>query len=336
MTKQFSNQYAVFRLPASALLFACALSACAGSGKIETRSENFNSRVSIVVIHHTTANFADSLRILTQPSGNPVSSHYLIPEPNDPTYDRKKLETFSLVPETERAWHAGQSYWGGRTALNDQSIGIEIVNQTYCHTSAQPSLAAEPGMGAASNGTTHSDAPVELPTHTEATDIEAKICFFPDFSESQLELLLTLLADIKSRHPEIAAVNFVGHSDIAPGRKIDPGPRFPWQRLYQLGYGAWPDDATVIRYWERFRLDPPPLIRVQQALSAYGYGIDVTGEYDEQTRDVVSAFQLHFRPADVSGALSPDTVAILFALIEKYFPERLGNLLEAPTLVPLP
>ncbi|MEQ8206098.1 MAG: N-acetylmuramoyl-L-alanine amidase [Woeseia sp.] len=278
------------------------LQGCANSAQVRAESENYNSRISIIVLHHTTANFGDSLHILTQPSSRPVSSHYLIPEPDDASYTDKELKVFQLVPETGRAWHAGHSYWGGRTALNDQSLGIEIVNQTYCHSS---------------------------PATTTTTGSEPeRLCFYPDFAESQMDLVIELLSDLLNRYPDISPTNIVGHSDIAPGRKIDPGPRFPWQRLYRLGFGAWFDDETVVRYWEQFRQQPVPLENIQRALHAYGYGIEISGELDEQTREVISAFQMHFRPFQVTGEPPLDTAAILYALIEKYFPARLDELLH--------
>jgi len=276
-----------------------ALSACTSPRGIE--SVNYNSRVSIVVIHHTTANFGDSLRILTEPSSNPVSSHYLIPEPDDKTYEKSRIQTYELVPESLRAWHAGTSYWAGKSGLNDQSIGIELVNQTWCHSSG---MDVDPYRG-------NPD----------------RICFYPDFADSQIAQLVDLLDDILERYPEIKPTNIIGHSDIAPDRKIDPGPRFPWQRLAVLGYGAWFEDETVIRYWEQFRGQPLPLANVQKALSAYGYGIEVTGENDEQTRNVLRAFQMHFRPMDVTSTPTLESTATLFALIEKYHPEQLDELL---------
>ncbi|HNP34737.1 MAG TPA: N-acetylmuramoyl-L-alanine amidase [Woeseiaceae bacterium] len=329
MTDFFSTKRGLVRYGACFLPALYIVAGCAGSAPVRTPSENFDSRIRIVVIHHTTADFAESLNILTKSSDNPVSSHYLIPEPGDPSYKNKKLETYKLVPEADRAWHAGKSYWGGRTALNDQSIGIEIVNQTYCHNSTVPGPVAN-ATGKAAAGTLD-DAPRTNPIgHMEVSEIPGSICFYPDFPEPQISLLVALLADIKARYPEIEPVNYVGHSDIAPDRKIDPGPRFPWQYLYRLGYGAWFDDATVIRYFERFRLAPPPLTSVQRALNTYGYGIEATGRLDQQTADVLRAFQLHFRPASVTGKLSIETTAVLFALIEKYFPERLDDLLAAP------
>ena len=272
------------------------------TGLQTTDSANQNSRVSIIVIHHTTADFGDSLHILTQPSNYPVSSHYLIPEPGDPTYGKTKLKTFQLVDESRRAWHAGTSYWAGKSGLNDQSIGIELVNRTWCHASTEW---VDPDSGRPD-----------------------RLCFYPDFADGQIELLVELLDEILERHPDVRPTHIIGHSDIAPGRKIDPGPRFPWQRLAALGYGAWYDDATVIRYWEKFRAEPLPLPNVQKALAAYGYKIDVTGEYDEQTRNVLRAFQLHFRPWEVTSEVTRESTATLFALLDKYYPETLDELLQ--------
>ncbi|HWM29077.1 MAG TPA: N-acetylmuramoyl-L-alanine amidase, partial [Woeseiaceae bacterium] len=302
------------------ILLSTALPGCAN--QVRVPSENFNTRVSLLVIHHTTENFAESLETLTKKSGYPVSSHYLIPEPDDPTYDQRKLRIYELVPETHRAWHAGDSYWGGRTSLNDQSIGIELVNRTHCHRSAVDTgdgiveAAEAPGPGTIDESTAIAGA------------APASICFYPDFAESQIDLLVDLLEDVLKRHPSIKPTQIVGHSDIAPDRKIDPGPRFPWQRLYRHGFGAWYDDDTVIRYWERFRLQPLPLRNVQRALGVYGYRIEANGKFDVQTRDVLRAFQMHFRPAQSYGSMTTETVATLFALIEKYYPEQLDDLLR--------
>ena len=304
MPKHCSIRFATLRLSLLIGLTASILAGCGTSRPSSSPSVNHNSRVSIIVIHHTTGNFEDSLRILTQPSDRPVSSHYLIPEPGDPSYERHRMRVYQLVPEARRAWHAGDSSWGGKIGLNDQSIGIELVNQTYCHTSSVEN-----------NG---SDGQ------------KPRICFYPDFADGQIDLLVALLAKIRERHPDIQPTRIVGHADIAPDRKIDPGPRFPWQRLYRLGYGAWFDDATVIRYWEQFAQHPLPMCNVQFGLQVYGYGIETSGVLDEHTRNVLRAFQMHFRPSEVSSEATTDTVAILVALIEKYYPERLDELLGVP------
>ena len=284
------------------------IAACStvNSGPKVIPSENYNSRVSILVIHHTSANFESSLNILTKPSSNSVSSHYLVPDPSDESFKKDKLEVYELVPETERAWHAGRSYWAGKSALNDSSIGIEVVNQTYCVKPNAP--------------TSDSDTALNVRS-------AKRFCFYPDYPESQMDILLPLIDGILKRHPRITPTNIVGHSDIAPDRKIDPGPRFPWQRLYQLGYGAWFDDDVTIKYWNRFLIEPVPIENVQRALKVYGYNIDETGILDTQTRNVLQAFQLHFRPSEITGEPSVETVAILYALIEKYRGNKLESLL---------
>jgi N-acetylmuramoyl-L-alanine amidase len=277
--------------------------ACSTTDNIVIESENQDTRVRMVVIHHTSSDFQDSLNVLTKDSSRPVSSHYLVPEPGDPSYTGKDLKIYKLVNEEGRAWHAGSSYWDGKTSLNDMSVGIELVNRTYCHTQQ------------ASNNP------------EKAGENPARICFYPDFAETQLALLIDLLDGILQRHTEVKPTHIVGHSDIAPQRKIDPGPRFPWQRLYQLGYGAWYDDETVIRYWEQFQNEMPSVLTLQTALNTYGYGIELSGEHDQQSRNVVRAFQLHFLPWQVTSEFNPETVAALYALIEKYHEPELEALL---------
>lgn len=290
------------------LILLTTMVGCATSGPKVVPSANQNTRVNIVVIHFTSSDFEDSLNVLTVPSSRPVSSHYLVPEPDDPSYSEKKLQVYQLVNEEQRAWHAGVSYWAGKIALNDMSIGIELVNRAWCHEAAQ------------------------TPEGTGGSASEEKrdsICFYPDYTTWQLDRLAELLQGILERNPDVKPVNIIGHSDIAPQRKIDPGPRFPWQRLHRLGFGAWYDDETVVKYWEQFRTRMPAPAVLHDALHTYGYDIELLDEPDEQTRNVVSAFQMHFHPQSVTGSFDAETAAKLFALIEKYRGESLGRLLEA-------
>lgn len=283
------------------LVFASLLVGGCGSAPIvDAPSSNQNGRVNYLILHFTTENFADSLSLLTEASDRPVSSHYLIPEPHDPTYEERSLRVFRLVPESRRAWHAGRSYWNGEEALNNRSIGIELVNRSYC-------------VG---------DTPLEELT-------EAPVCFFADFAAAQITLLIDLAQGILARHPDIDPTEVVGHSDISPERKVDPGPRFPWQHLYKAGIGAWYDDDTMLRYREQFDDALPTVSVVQRGLAHYGYKIEETGTLDAYSRKVVRAFQMHFLPSTVSGEVDRDTVAVLFALIEKYRPEQLEELLQA-------
>lgn len=251
------------------------------------QSPNHNQRIRMVVLHYTTGDWAQSLKVLTEPSDNPVSAHYLIPERFDTSYPSDEvLKVYQLVGEQQRAWHAGESRWQGKTNLNDQSIGIELVNRSQCY--------------AGDNG----------------------FCLTPDFDPAQMALLAQLLKDILRRHPDITPTRVLGHSDIVPERKQDPGPRFPWQWLARQGIGAWYDDATVLKYWQQLPEDPP-LRLVQQGLQHYGYGIQVTGEADRQSELYLRAFQQHFVPDQVHGRADRKTVAILLALLEKYVPQAL-------------
>lgn len=275
---------------------------CTAVPVVDAPSQNHNSRVNYLVLHFTSEHFAESLRLLTQHSDNPVSAHYLIPEPGDDTYDRRSIAVHRLVPEERRAWHAGKSYWAGKEALNDTSIGIEIVNRSAC---------------------------VDNEPETETPTPEEQACRFLNYPDEQIELVAGLAAGILSRYPDIDPVDVIGHADIAPDRRVDPGPLFPWKRLHEHGVGAWYDEQTVAKYRAQFVSDMPNIGQVQDALNAYGYSIEETGENDIQTRFVIRAFQMHFRSSDSAGQIDAETVAILYALIEKYRPELLENLLTA-------
>jgi N-acetyl-anhydromuramyl-L-alanine amidase AmpD len=113
-----------------------------------------------------------------------------------------------------------------------------------------------------------------------------------------------------------------GHADIAPGRKVDPGPRL-WKKLAERGIGAWPDEQLVSIIEQDIKMDQGFDYKwIQDNLSLYGYKIESTGQLDAQTKDVIRAFQMHFEPENYSGKPSIQTVSILEALIKKYYPNK--------------
>ena len=290
------------RIAAASFLASFALLACSPLRFVDVASDNQSSRIEHLIIHFTSADFAQSMHMLTERTERPVSAHYLVPENGDPTYPRRRLRVYRLVDEKRRAWHAGRSHWNGTDALNRNSIGIEIVNRSACH---------------------------DVATGNEPGSPEVR-CEFHDFDEEQIELLIELMLDILQRHPRIDPIDIVAHSDIAPDRRLDPGPKFPWRRLYEHGIGAWYDDDTVDRYRQGFEARPPTLALLQRGLRAYGYDVDDTGEYDPRTQVALRAFQMHFRPLDWSGLPDAETAAIVFALLEKYRPRALTRLLNPP------
>jgi len=128
---------------------------------------------------------------------------------------------------------------------------------------------------------------------------------YRNFPDPQIEMLTILALDILRRHP-IEPRNVVGHSDIAPERKKDPGEFFNWPALARDGIGLWPG---------RHVGEPRDIETVQRRLAKIGYKIEITGEPDTQTRYVVAAFQRHYRPERVDGLIDSETAGRLGSLL---------------------
>lgn len=133
------------------------------------------------------------------------------------------------------------------------------------------------------------------------------------YSEAQVQAVLALLRDIRTRY-RLEPRYIVGHSDIAPLRKLDPGPLFPWQRLAKEGFGLWPDARAVSRAKVHFEMSPPTMAWYQEQLAKIGYGVSRSGVLDVATRHVLAAFQMHYRPSRFDGAPDAETAAILQVL----------------------
>lgn len=135
---------------------------------------------------------------------------------------------------------------------------------------------------------------------------------YPDFPEIQIASVIDLCRDIAARHA-IRSERILAHSDVAPGRKIDPGEKFPWDRLARSGVGHWVDAAPVS---SAGKADADLIHETQRLLRIYGYGIQPTGLLDDQARIVIEAFQRHFRPALVDGQADRSTLVTLQRLLE--------------------
>ncbi|PJX27212.1 N-acetylmuramoyl-L-alanine amidase [Psychrobacter sp. L7] len=241
-----------------------------------------SQRIKTIVLHYTVSDNERSIKTLTT---GQVSAHYLI-------LDRDDDKVYSLVDESERAWHAGDSGFAGRTILNDTSIGIEIVNA---------------GIKPQYRNTLNNGA---LDYHPYE--------HYVAFDELQIKKVAELVQDIAKRY-DIPPKNIVGHADIAPSRKIDPGAKFPWQRLYkEYGVGAWYDEFDKQFFMHPDTFAAATIPEIKQELREYGYRINNSDEWDKASRDVVYAFQLHFRPQRPTGEMDLETYAILRALNKKY------------------
>ena len=233
----------------SLLIAACAPLASYPDGSVrQVPSPNFDARrPTLVVLHHTSNNSTDrALTTLTSPERK-VSAHYLI---------GRDGEIIQLVEEKQRAWHAGESWWGGNIDVNSASIGIELDN----------------------NG----DEP------------------FPDV---QIDVLLGLLTDLQQRY-NIPRANFIGHADVAPGRKVDPSAWFPWRRLAENGFGLWCDAPYP---------PAPEAGDLALALTALGYS-PLTPDASRR------AFLLHYAAGDESLPADSER-ALAFCLLNA----RIGN-----------
>lgn len=137
----------------------------------------------------------------------------------------------------------------------------------------------------------------------------------PPYPPAQVAAVTRLCRDILARHP-IPAHRVLAHSDIAPGRKIDPGEWFPWDALARAGVGLWMEPAPITAGPVLQGGDENQGVRALQSdLARFGYGVGTNGLFDPATEDVVAAFQRHYRPARVDGRADPSTRATLAALL---------------------
>ena len=124
---------------------------------------------------------------------------------------------------------------------------------------------------------------------------------FEPFTEPQINSLLQLLDRLKRAY-SVPTANFIGHADIAPGRKVDPNKYFPWQELAENGFGFWYDTTGV-----QVPVDFNPI----QALRIIGYDI-------KKPEAAIQSFKIHFEQDDSTKVINEDDKKILFDLENKY------------------
>lgn len=238
---------------------------------IDRPSPNHEARqpgqiIDMLLLHYTgMPSAAVALDRMCDPAAR-VSAHYCIDE--DGT-------VYRLVSEARRAWHAGQSSWGGVTDINGRSIGIELVNPGHDHG-------------------------------------------YRPFPAPQMAALIALSQAILARHP-IPPEHVLGHSDVAPLRKTDPGELFDWAGLARAGIGLWPAPAEG-------ETEAAGIEEIRSLLNDFGYDVGTGDEVGALTRAAIAAFQRHFRPTAVTGEADAETTARLKALLaQRAGPSRSAN-----------
>ena len=191
---------------------------------------------------------------------------------------------YHLVDEDKRAWHAGVGHWQGMNDMNSVSVGIELVKS--------------------------SDDEVIIPG-AALPEKQFHNCYY---GEEQIAALIELSKDILSRHEKIKPQNVIPHQDASPHRKFDPGQNFNWQYLATNGVGLWHDlsDEEIA--------DTSPLSD-EDAQACLGllkdYGYDLRDPSEKQVKNIVTAFQTHFLPSQISGTLNTGTYKAIQSLGKK-------------------
>ena len=241
---------------------------------METRSitsPNYNSSnkrltdlLKIVVIHYTgMQSERESIKRLCNPKSK-VSSHYLI---------NRRGKIFRLVHDKHVAWHAGNSCWEKLKNLNENSIGIELVNKGH-------------QFG------------------------------YTSFKKKQISSLIKLCKKLIKKY-KINKKNIVGHSDIAPLRKIDPGEKFPWEYLAKNKVGIWHDyEPNLLRKFRRTKVfTKQDKKKFFKNLNKIGYCFSSKNKlFFIKT---IKAFQRHFRKELINGILDQECFIIAQNLAKK-------------------
>jgi len=219
----------------------------------QSKSSRSYRDIKFVIIHYTgMQSEIESIKRLINPKSK-VSCHYLI---------NRNGRVIQLVKDTRVAWHAGKSKWKKFINLNNNSLGIELVNKGH-----------EYG--------------------------------YQNFSNKQIKSLIRLCKKLKKKY-FIKKENFLGHSDIAPLRKNDPGKKFPWKSLSNHNIGRW--------YKKRSNYD---LVLKKKNESQFfknlykiGYRYFNINKRNSDDKKIIKSFQRHYLPSNVTGRLDQKTFII--------------------------
>ena len=209
--------------------------------------------IKFVIIHYTgMQSEIESIKRLKNPKYK-VSCHYLI---------NRKGKIIQMVNDRNIAWHAGKSKWKKFVNLNNNSIGIELVNKGH-------------KLG------------------------------YQNFGSQQIKSLIQLCRKLKKRYA-IKKENFLGHSDIAPLRKIDPGEKFPWGKLSTYNLGKWYKENKG-----KNEINPEQIeVLFFKNLQKLGYRYFSIHKRNIKDKRIIKSFQQHYLPNNVTGKIDKKTYKI--------------------------
>jgi N-acetylmuramoyl-L-alanine amidase len=226
-------------------------------------SPNFSKKnrsikeIQFVIIHYTgMQSEIESIKRLKNPKAK-VSCHYLI---------NRKGCIIQMVKDLHIAWHAGKSKWKKFSNLNNNSLGIELVNKGHDYG-------------------------------------------YQNFNNLQIKSLIKLCKILKKKY-SIKKENFLGHSDIAPLRKNDPGEKFPWKKLSKYNLGKW--------YKKQRKNVKVPLKNIEisffKNLKKIGYRYFSIHKRTYKDKKIIKVFQQHYLPENVTGKIDQKTFDISWLL----------------------
>jgi N-acetylmuramoyl-L-alanine amidase len=211
--------------------------------------------IKFIIIHYTGMQSEIETVKRLKNIGSRVSCHYLI--------NRKGLIT-QMVMDNQVAWHAGKSKWKNFNNLNENSIGIELVNKGH-------------QFG------------------------------YQSFSSEQIYSLIDLCKNLKKKYI-IKRENFLGHSDIAPLRKLDPGEKFPWKKLSEHNLGCWHWNSK-----KKLKLINKKKIENLFFKNLYKIGyryFKINKRVKKEDKLIITSFQKHYLPQNVTGKIDSKTLKI--------------------------
>ena len=225
-----------------------------------TKKKRSKKDIKYIIIHYTgMQSEIESIKRLKNPKAK-VSCHYLI---------NRKGCIIQMVKDLHIAWHAGKSKWKKFSNLNNNSLGIELVNKGHDYG-------------------------------------------YQNFNNLQIKSLIKLCKILKKKY-SIKKENFLGHSDIAPLRKNDPGEKFPWKKLSTHRIGKWYKEKKNFPEVNKKKM----VFFFFKNLKKLGFRYLNINKRKHSDKKLIKSFQMHYLPKNATGKIDKKTYKISHFLTHK-------------------